>query len=214
MGLMWCSQYPWNLILPYALIAVIAYLMGGVNGAIITSRVFYRKDIRDFGSGNAGLTNFHRVFGVRFVALVVAIDILKTALPVIFAGWFMGLSGRGVEGSAFAGFFAMLGHAYPPYYSFRGGKTVLAAGTAVWFIDWRVAVIVWLFFALVVLLTRYVSLGSVLAGVAYPVAMAALGSNRGPGALVMVILSSVLLIFRHKENIKRLIKGNESKIKI
>ncbi len=211
---MWYSHYPWNLILPYMLIAVVSYLMGGINGAIITSKTFYGKDIREFGSGNAGLTNFHRVFGTRFLALVIAIDILKTVLPVLFAGWLMGLSGRSVEGSAFAGFFAMLGHAYPPYYKFRGGKTVMAGGAAVWFIDWRVAVIVWLSFAIIVLLTRYVSLGSVLAGAIYPFAMAVLCSNQGPLALVMVVLSGALLIFRHKENIKRLVKGTESKIKL
>lgn len=210
---MWYSQYPWNLILPFTLIAIGAYLLGGINGAIITSKTFYKKDIRDYGSGNAGLTNYYRVFGKSSVALVLAIDILKTAFPVFIAGYLMGLSGRGVEGSAFAGFFTMLGHAYPVYYGFRGGKTVMAGGTAVWFIDWRVAIILWVAFALTVIFTRYVSLGSVAGGVLYPVSIAILGVGNDYFAFIMVLLSGALLIYRHKENIKRIIKGTESKIK-
>jgi len=207
---MWQNFHFWILVLEFVFIAMLAYLMGGINGAIITSKYFYKKDVRDYGSGNAGLTNFYRVFGKYGLVLVIAIDILKTAVPVIFAGWLLGLSDMWVQGSAFAGFFAMLGHSYPLYYEFKGGKTVMAGGTVVWFVDWRIAIIVWLTFALAVLLTRYVSLGSVVAGFFYPAAMAAFGIYGL--ALIMVALSGALLIFRHKENIKRILKGTESKL--
>lgn len=208
---MWHDFHFWTLVLEFAVAAVFAYLLGGINGAIITSKYFYKKDVRDYGSGNAGLTNFYRVFGKYGLVLVIAIDILKTVIPVLFAGWLLGRSDMWLEGSAFAGFFAMLGHAYSLYYGFKGGKAVMAGGTLVWFVDWRIAIIVWLAFALAVLLTRYVSLGSVAAGVLYPVSMAALGIDYG-FALIMVTLSGALLIFRHKDNIKRIIKGNESKL--
>lgn len=208
---MWQDYHFWTIVLRFALVAVSAYLLGGINGAIITSKYFYKKDVRDYGSGNAGLTNFYRVFGKYGLVLVIAIDILKTAIPVLFAGWLLDRSGMWVTGSAFAGFFAMLGHSYPLYYGFKGGKTAMAGGTLVWFVDWRIAIIVWLAFAIAVLITRYVSLGSVAAGILYPAAMAALGIDYGL-ALIMVALSGALLIFRHKENIKRILKGTESKL--
>jgi glycerol-3-phosphate acyltransferase PlsY len=205
---MWYSQYPWNPLLQYILIAFVSYLLGSINGAIITSKTFYKKDIR----GNAGLTNFFRVFGKNGIALVLAVDIFKTVIPVLFAGWLIGLSGNSMDGRAFAAFFCMLGHAYPVYYKFKGGKTVMTAGTAVWFVDWRAGLILCSIFVLVVLFTRYVSLGSVLAGALYPVNMLVLGNNSAI-ALAMVTLSAAILIYRHKENIKRLIKGTESKLK-
>ena len=202
-----------SLFIKFAVIAFCAYMLGSINGAIITSKYYYKKDIREFGSGNAGLTNFYRVFGWYGAMLVVLIDIMKTVLPVLFAGWLMGLIGRWGEGCAFAGFFAMLGHSYPIYYGFKGGKTVMAGGTIVWFVDWRVGVIVWVIFALLVLLTRYISLGSMLAGASYPIALIALGVTDW-FTITMVILSAALLIFRHKANIKRILNGTESKLTI
>ncbi len=201
-----------SLFIKFAFIAVFAYMLGSINGAIITSKYYYKKDIRNYGSGNAGLTNFYRVFGKYGALLVVVIDIMKSVIPVLFAGWLMGLTGRWAEGCAFAGFFAMLGHSYPIYYNFKGGKTVMAGGTIVWFVDWRVGVIVWAVFVISVVLSHYISLGSVIAGILYPVSLVALGIN-GWFTVTMVTLSGALLIFRHKENIKRILKGTESKIK-
>jgi len=206
---MW-QDINWILVLDFAVVAVIAYLLGGINGAIIISKYFYKKDIRNYGSGNAGLTNFYRVFGKYGLVLVLAIDIMKTVVPVVFAGWLLGRYDMWLEGSVFAGFFAMLGHAYPVYYGFKGGKAVMAGGTMVWFVDWRVGIIVWVAFAIAVLLTRHVSLGSVAAGILYPIAMAVLGVN-STFVLIMVTLSGALLIYRHKDNIKRIINGTESK---
>ncbi len=202
----------WSIFAKYAFIAVAAYLFGSINGAIITSKYYYKKDIRNFGSGNAGLTNFYRVFGKSGAALVILIDIVKSAIPVLIAGWLMGLTGRWVEGCAFAGFFAMLGHSYPVYYNFKGGKTVMAGGTIVWFVDWRVGIIVWSVFILSVVLSHYISLGSIIGGILYPVSLAVLGVPCW-FTITMVSLSGALLIFRHKENLKRIIRGTESKFK-
>jgi len=117
-----------NLFLVMLIVAIPAYVIGSVNGAIVTSKYFYKKDIRKFGSGNPGLTNFYRVFGLRGVLLVVAIDMFKTIAPVIFGGWifarftdmtlsqvwlFSSLFEVSLFGQAISGFFVMLGHCFP-----------------------------------------------------------------------------------------------------
>lgn len=199
------------LILYLLAIALSSYLLGGINGAIITSKYFYKKDIRQFGSGNPGLTNFYRVFGVRGAAMVLAIDILKSVLPVLFGGWLLGRLGMRMLGAETAAFFVMLGHSYPVYYKFQGGKTVLAAGAALFIIDLRVAIVSWVVFLCVMLITRFVSLGSICAGIAYPISVAAFGLG-GPACIVIAALSGALLLFRHRPNIVRLLNGTESRI--
>ncbi len=204
--------------------AVQAYVIGSVNGAIIISKYFYKKDIREYGSGNAGLTNFYRVFGKGGAALVVLIDVLKTIGPVVIGGllfshlinadYFMGgnvgLLNLSFFGAEYAGLFVMLGHCFPVYYGFRGGKGVMAMGTILFFVDWRVALVAWGTFILLTALTRYVSLGSVIGCAAYPIAQALFGLG-GPWELTIAVMSAALLIFRHWENIKRLVSGKESK---
>jgi len=208
--------------------ALPAYILGSVNGAIITSKAFFRKDIRDYGSGNPGLTNFYRVFGKVGVLLVVFIDVLKTVAPVLFGGWlfahftdmvlsevgpFVRFSSLTFFGQALAGFFVMLGHCFPVFYKFRGGKGVMAIGAIVIVIDWRLALISWGVFILVTLISRYVSLGAMLGSTAFPVSMAILGIG-GIAELNVIILCVLLVIFRHIPNIKRLVKGEESKLKL
>lgn len=213
-----------TLIILLIVTAVQAYVIGGINGSIITSKYIYKKDIRKFGSGNPGLTNFYRVFGKGGVALVVLIDVLKTAGPVIIGGalfaWFVdpsyfysgnrGYLGLNFFGSEVAGFFVMLGHSFPLFYNFRGGKSVMAMGTFVFFIDWRIALVAWGVFILVVLLTRYVSLGAMLGVIVYPVMVGLMGFG-GVWELLPATASAILLIARHHENIGRLFKGTESK---
>jgi glycerol-3-phosphate acyltransferase PlsY len=193
--------------------ALPAYVLGGVNGAIIASMCIYRKDIRKFGSGNPGLTNFYRVFGKSGAALVVVIDAVKTLAPVLFGGWLLyRFAGGGsiLFGRQFSGLFVMLGHCFPAIYNFAGGKGVMAAGTILWIIDWRVALMSWGVFAAVVLATRFVSLGAMVGVLAYPASMLLLGLG-GVREFIVALLSALLLIARHSENIKRLIRGTESR---
>lgn len=196
-----------------------AYFLGGLNGAIITSRLIYKDDIRKHGSGNAGLTNFFRTYGSRAVLLVILIDVLKTAIPVIVGGILLenaltfGVAAERLTiGGTFGGLFAMLGHAYPCLYRFQGGKAVLAGGTAALFIDIRVFVLVIAVFVLAVLLTRYVSLGSVLAGIAFPTAFVIFGL--GYWATVLAFCCGLLVVYRHHGNIARLFKGEERKLSL
>jgi glycerol-3-phosphate acyltransferase PlsY len=193
--------------------ALPAYLLGGVNGAIIASMCIYRKDIRKYGSGNPGLTNFYRVFGKPGSALVIVIDAAKTIVPVLFGGWLLYkfIGGESMFfGRQFSGLFVTLGHCFPAIYNFAGGKGVMATGTILWIIDWRVALMSWGVFAAVVLATRFVSLGSMLGVLAYPASILLLGIG-GTREFVVALLTALLLIARHGENIKRLIRGTESK---
>jgi len=202
------------LVFLFVVTAVVAYLLGGINGSVITSKYLYRKDIRNFGSGNPGLTNFYRVFGKSGVLLVVLIDILKNAIPVFVAGWLIGLvSDYGSFGCELAGLCVIFGNAFPVYYEFRGGKGVMAMGIIVFFIDWRVALVVWGAFLIFLLLTRYVSLAAVIGVVFYPLMIGLLGIG-GTWGLITAIVSATLLIIRHHENIIRIFRGTESKFSI
>lgn len=207
--------------------AIPAYVLGSLNGAIITSKVFFRKDIRDYGSGNPGLTNFYRVFGTSGTLLVIFIDIIKTIAPVFFGGWIFGIftemipayswsfdrwQSGALFGQLLAGFFVILGHCFPMFYGYKGGKGVMAFGAIVIVIDWRVALIAWGLFLLVVIITRYVSLGSVIGSIGMPIAMAAIGVG-GAAEITMAALCSVLITARHIPNIVRICKGQESKVK-
>jgi len=208
--------------------AVPAYLLGSVNGAITASKVFYRKDIREYGSGNPGLTNFYRTFGKSGFLLVVLIDVIKTIAPVMFGGWLfatytdmllteVGPLHRFFDlayfGQVLAGFFVMLGHCFPLFYKFKGGKGIMAIGAIVIVVDWQLALISWGVFIIVALITRYVSLASILGSIAFPVSMLILHVG-GLAERNIVILCVILVIVRHIPNIKRLIKGEESKLKL
>ena len=200
-----------KLLLALLATAVPAYVLGGINGAIIASRVIYRKDIRKFGSGNPGLNNFYRVFGKSGALLVIAIDVFKTIAPVLFGGWvFKRYGNMQFFGQATAGFFVLLGHCYPVFYEFKGGKGIMAAGAILIILDWRIAIISWGTFILITILTRYVSLGSIIGTALFPPAMLVFGIG-GFWEFVALAMCAVLIIARHQANIKRLIKGEESK---
>jgi glycerol-3-phosphate acyltransferase PlsY len=205
--------------------AVPAYLLGSVNGAIIASKYLYRKDIRQYGSGNPGLTNFYRVFGKGGALLVVAIDMFKTIAPVIFGGWLFGrfsdtaLStvwlfdwafGVSLFGKALAGLFVTLGHCFPLFYRFKGGKGVMAVGAVLIVLDWRLALISWGLFIILTALTRLVSLSSMIGAAAFPISQYLLGIG-GYWELLATSLCTILLIARHEPNIRRLVKGEESR---
>ncbi|MEA4894246.1 MAG: glycerol-3-phosphate acyltransferase [Oscillospiraceae bacterium] len=187
-----------------------SYLLGGLNGSIIASLNFFNRDVRNYGSGNAGLTNFTRTFGGKGVGIVLIVDILKTIAAVMLGHWLLGSLGFPAIGKLFAGFCAMLGHVYPVYYRFHGGKAVLCAGTLVWLIDWRVALICWAIFLVVVAFKKYVSLGAITGTLFFPIGLWVFGYSGLEGLLAF--LCAALLVFAHRENIKRLRSGTESKL--
>ncbi|BAK99273.1 hypothetical protein OBV_20750 [Oscillibacter valericigenes Sjm18-20] len=192
------------------LTALAAYLLGCFNGAVIVSKYILKDDIRTHGSGNAGLTNFYRTFGGPLTFAVILTDVFKAVFAVLIGmavfGHFMGAP---AFGKLFAGLFCMIGHMFPCMFRFKGGKGVLSGGIVAIMLDWRVALIVWGGFLLLVALTRFVSLGSIFAGTAFPFATYFVMHS-----LVLALLSGccgALLVWGHRANIRRLLKGEENK---
>ncbi|MDR3310048.1 MAG: glycerol-3-phosphate 1-O-acyltransferase PlsY [Oscillospiraceae bacterium] len=203
-----------NEYLTYALIVVEAYIIGGVNGALITSKYLYRRDIREYGSGNPGLTNFYRVFGKAGVLLVVIIDVAKTAGPVFIGWWLAAKFGwSGLTGRTTAGIGVVLGHCFPLFYKFKGGKAVLALGVLLFTIDWHCSVIGWGTFLVIVAATRYVSLGAVIGCLGYPAGLLLFRIGR-PVDWIVAAVSCGILIARHSANINRLVHGAEHKLSL
>ncbi len=191
-------------------VAIIAYFAGSMNGSIAASRFIYKKDIRQYGSGNAGLTNFYRTFGVVGLALVIVIDVAKSVLAILIGGWLMSIVGEATVGRIFAGFCLMLGHCYPAFDQFRGGKGALCGLVLTFMTDWRIGLIVTIIALLIIIFTRWVSLASMAGAVAYPLLVWIFGLGGIEG--VVALFGALLLIFRHRENIVRLIQGKEPKL--
>lgn len=200
----------WQAFLIAAAAAVCGYLAGGINGAIILSRLVYGKNIREMGSGNPGFTNFVRVFGLSPISVsVMLIDILKTALPVwLFSSLGAQYFGPSVA-AAFTGLCCMLGHAFPIWYGFDGGKTFIAWVTAIWFVNAEAAAVVTAIFILLLFTVKYMSLASITAAFLFPVMLAIFGGS--VSAVILSAAGTLLLIYRHKANIGRLINKTEPK---
>ena len=192
--------------------ATMCYIPGGVNGAIVASHVFYGEDIRSFGSGNAGLTNFYRIYGARYVWCVILIDMGKAAVCVAIGSWIFGPEGA-VFGKYFAGFFCIIGHMLPFLYRFKGGKGILCSGMTLILLDWRIALVGWGVFATLWLTTKYVSLGSVCAAISLPIMtwLVFRGEREFRAIFVLSLLMAASVLWAHRENIKRLLTGTENK---
>ena len=189
---------------------LISYLLGNINGAVIISRLIGKKDVREQGSGNAGLTNFLRMYSPSAALLVVAIDVLKAVAACVLSKLLLTPYGYGQEGLLLGGIAVNLGHDFPALLGFRGGKGVLCGITAAFAADWRCALLVIAVFAICLWLTRYVSLSSILGAltfvVSYPVV-----HRENPLIAVMGALLGLFIVFMHRSNIARLIKGTERK---
>jgi len=196
------------------LTAAIGYLLGNCNGAVMVSKLLFHDDVRTHGSGNGGLTNFHRTYGGRWVTLVViAVDMLKVVASVAIA-WAIFRQAMSCAPPLFvkywAGIFTVVGHVFPFALNFHGGKGILAGGTLALLVDWRVAVCAWGCFLIGVILTRWVSLGSLLAATAFGVSSALF--HPVPSIAIPALLAGALIDWKHKENFKRLLAGTESRL--
>lgn len=200
-----------------ALTAIIGYLMGSVNGSIIISKYLFGSDVRRQGSGNAGLTNFYRTYGITGIVGVIAIDVLKGVLGTLIGGLLLNLAApAGFEaeftdvGRLVATFCVILGHVFPIFYDFKGGKGILTGVSCVFVVDYHAAIIALVIFAIVVVATHYVSLGSVLSTLSVPVTLLANGFSGI--CMILTIVSVALIVIKHAENISRLIHHKEPKI--
>ena len=205
-------------VLPAILTAVIAYFCGCFNGAVIVSKYILHDDIRTHGSGNAGLTNFFRTFGGPLTFAVILCDVLKAVIAILAGSFLVGAlivddAPVLVMAKYWAACFCLLGHMFPCMFGFKGGKGILSGGTIAIMLDWRLALLVWGGFILLVALARFVSLGSVYAAGAFPVGTWLFVSH-DPVIMAMAVFLGALIIWMHRANIKRLLSGTESKFSL
>ena len=205
------------------LAALVAYFCGCFNGAVIVSKYILRDDVRNHGSGNAGLTNFFRTFGGPLTFVVILTDVLKAIVAILVSVWLGGLFDPRILPAAplenqtmilvffkyWGGLFCLLGHMFPCMFHFKGGKGILSGGTIAIMIDWRIALVVWGGFLILAVLTRYVSLGSCWAGASFP--FITWFVYRSVPVTVLAVIIGGLILYMHRGNIHRLLTGTENK---
>ena len=184
---------------------IIPYLLGSINVSIIISSKCYSDDIRLHGSGNAGMTNVMRTYGKKMAVITFAGDFAKAVISSLFGRLLFGY-----YGAVIAGLFCFLGHIFPCYYHFKGGKGVVTAAAMVLMTEWRAFIVLLLMFVVIVAVTKYVSLGSVVSMLLYPIVLDRLG-HQGFSVLIAFIMG-IMCAFAHRENIKRIMSGKESKL--
>lgn len=210
-----------NIAFAYIISAVLGYLLGGINGGIIITKLVAHKDIRTLGSGNAGSTNVLRVLGLKPALITLSFDFLKSVIAVALAILVFKLLCPQISdllGKCVAALFAVLGHMYPAYFGFKGGKGVITLAGGLLFIHPVYLLVAIALFALTVALTKYVSLGSLVSTVGYLFMLALIpliGRAWSQELLLELAISALavfMVVFKHRSNIGRLLKGNERKI--
>ena len=214
-----------KIVLAILISGVIGYFLGSCNFSIIIVRLMKGVDIRELGSKNAGLTNTYRCAGKTCALLTLAGDVLKGILSVSLAMLFARLLNAGFKPDNdvlyigyIAGISAIMGHIFPVYYNFRGGKGVLTSAAALAMIDIKVFLAIFAVFVVILAISKYVSLASIFSAVACPIAVFAMsfivdGYSMGKSILytAFAVVIAVTVVWKHKSNIERLIAGNENK---
>ena len=192
-----------------AVVIIAAYLLGSINFAIIISGKKYKQDIRDHGSKNAGMTNMLRTYGKKAAGLTLLGDALK-AVAACLVGYVL----IGSLGAYIAGLFCILGHIFPIFYRFKGGKGVVTTAVAILMCNPIVFAILFLLFVIIVLFTKYISLGSVVCVMLYPLLLDSISrifTGSPTPYVVFAMITAVVVVVKHWGNIKRLAAGKESK---
>ena len=190
--------------------ALVGYLLGNLNGAVCMSNLVAHEDVRNQGSGNAGLTNFIRNYGTASSISVILIDGGKAVLACLAGGLMLQPCGMYLEGLAIGGLAVMVGHDFPALLGFKGGKGILSGCVIAFTIDWRVGALVLGVFVVAYLLTQYVSLGSVLGSATFGIGFAVFHYNNLTVMLCGIVMGA-LAVFMHRSNIVRLLQGKERK---
>lgn len=205
------------------LVALVAYLIGSISFSVIFTKKFKGFDVRDKGSKNAGSTNVLRTAGVKVAALTLVCDILKGVVAILFA-LLIGTMTKADEVTKahlveFAGVFVVIGHTFPAFFGFRGGKGVATSLGVLLITNWKIGLICLIFALVVMALSRMVSLGSIAAAVLFPVLCLFIeesfivgGDNTKFGYLIFGVIMAIIVIFNHRTNIKRLMNGTENKL--
>lgn len=199
-----------------AITALIAYLLGSISFAIIVSKVYAHDDVRKYGSKNAGMTNILRTYGKLPAFFTLLGDFLKGVLAVVIGRWIFSTMGiTAFDAGYVAGFFALLGHLYPVYFGFKGGKGVLTSLGIIMVVNPLVFFILLIIFLPILFITKIVSLISITGALLYPVITLVVDLCLRKPALFDVLfaaLFSVIVIYKHKDNIRRLLNGTEKRI--
>ena len=201
-----------------AVMAIIAYLIGSINFSVILSKKMAGFDVREKGSGNAGTTNMLRSVGKKAAAITLICDILKGVLAILIA---MAI-GRIFENSngallvQVAGVAVILGHTFPIFFKFKGGKGVATSLGVLIMSNWQIGLICLVFALILIALTQMVSVGSIAAAILYPVLTLFIPQNYivSGNYLIYSIVLAVIIVFNHRENVKRLLNGTENKISL
>lgn len=200
-------------VLLYILAAIAAYLVGGLNPSIIISKTVYHKDIRTCGSGNPGFTNFKRTFGNKWAWWVLVFDLAKSAIVAAIFAQLIAMAGGNYQiAAAWIGLCAVLGHAYPIWYEFKGGKGFLVYLSVVWFTDWRAGLVAVIVMLILLGITRYMSLSTVVSMLTCPITL--IITRAAWQAIVLCAITVIFIAWRHRENFKRLKRGEESKFSL
>lgn len=220
-------------LIPFLMISTISYLIGCINSSIVVTKLFKsREDIRNVGSGNAGFTNVLRTMGKKMAVITFLGDfskgVLAVALSLWITSWFFLRSYSWeifVYYSYISCFMCVVGHIYPCFFKFKGGKGILTTWSSMLLIDWRIFLVLITVFIIVLLLSKIVSLASIVAAVSYPVATFLFSyltyCNTENSSVwnflfptLITLMVSAIILFRHKSNILRLIKGTEKRISV
>lgn len=211
-------------VIKFALVVLVSYLLGSLNFSIIFSKGVVKKDIRESGSGNAGATNMLRTYGKKFALLTMLGDIIKVAIAIIIAFLIFGSPVKYLFASPtdptelqqimfykqFAGFFCVIGHIFPVFFKFKGGKGVAACTGMVVMVDWRIALILFVIFVIIVAISKWISLGSITIAILYPVLLYVFYKNTI--VTLIALIFAVMVVVAHRQNIKRILNKTENKI--
>lgn len=189
-------------------ILIISYLIGSVNTSIIAGKIMAGIDVREHGSGNAGATNALRTLGKKGGLVVVLGDCFKAIIACILG---LLLASGNIEGIYIAGIGTALGHNFPIYFKFKGGKGVLVSLVAIIFSDWKIGLCVFIVSMLIIIFTRYVSLGSICGAILF-VILAFIFKRSDVFYISFAVILAVLSVIMHRGNIVRLIKGTENRL--
>ena len=204
---------------------VIPYLLGSLNFGVMISQKHYKDDVRTHGSGNAGATNMLRTYGTKAAVITMLGDMLKAVIAVGLGYLIVGTNviitdpatGEAFSyidqfGAAIAGFFVMMGHMFPIFFKFKGGKGVATSAMVILMISPITCLFCFIIFVIIVVGTRYVSLGSIMGMIFYPIILTAFSGGQNPTACIMSVLMALAVVFMHRDNIKRLRDRTERKI--
>ena len=198
--------------------AIIAYLIGSVNFSVILSKKMAGFDVREKGSGNAGTTNMLRSVGKKAAALTLLCDVLKGVVSILiamFIGWAFKVGNQSLL-VQIAGIAVVIGHTFPIFFGFKGGKGVATSLGILIMSNWQIGLICLVFGIVLIALTRMVSLGSCAAAVLFPVLTLFITDNyivsQGSGYFIYSVILAIIVLFNHRSNIKRILSGTENKI--